>query len=122
MLTSKNHYLSTRPTETAVEVRAEILNWGINAAANNRRERRVPDITCYDPTGTTKYIIDTRIAWKLHNDNGSAIGSYTPCKLARDGERDKRARWDDAVRAHRDFTEGATFVPFSVEIAGGFGP
>ena len=92
-----------------------------NAAANNR-ERRVPDITCYDPTGTTKYIIDTRIAWKLHNDNGSAVGSYTSCKLARDGERDKRARWDDAVRAHRDFTEGATFVPFSVEIAGGFGP
>ena len=26
------------------------------------------------------------------------------------------------MRAHRDFTEGATFVPFSVEIAGGFGP
>jgi hypothetical protein len=26
------------------------------------------------------------------------------------------------VRAHRDFTEGAKFVPFSVEIAGGFGP
>ena len=64
-----------------VEVRAEILNWDINAAADNR-ERRVPDITCYDPTGTTKYIIDTRIAWKLHNDNGSAVGPYTPCKLA----------------------------------------
>ena len=26
------------------------------------------------------------------------------------------------MRAHRDFTEGAKFVPFSVEIAGGFGP
>ena len=26
------------------------------------------------------------------------------------------------VSAHRDFTEGATFVPFSVEIARGFGP
>jgi hypothetical protein len=26
------------------------------------------------------------------------------------------------VSAHRNFTEGATFVPFSVEIAGGFGP
>jgi hypothetical protein len=25
------------------------------------------------------------------------------------------------VSAHRDFTEGATFVPFSVAIAGGFG-
>jgi hypothetical protein len=104
-----------------VEVRAEILNWDINAAANNR-ERRVPDITCYDPAGTTKYIIDTRIAWKFHNDNGSAIGSYTPCKLARDGEREKWARWNGVVSAHRDFMEGATFVPYSVEIAGGFGP
>ena len=104
-----------------VQVRAEILNWDINAAADSR-ERRVPDITCYDPTGTTKYIIDTRIAWKLHNDNGSAVGPYTPCKLARDGEREKRKRWERAVRAHRDFTEGAKFVPFSVEIAGGFGP
>jgi hypothetical protein len=47
---------------------------------------------------------------------------YTPCKLARDGEREKRARRDDAVSAHRDFTEGATFVPFSVKIAGGLGP
>jgi hypothetical protein len=88
----------------------------------NNREWRVPDITCYDRAGTTKYIIDTRIAWKLHNDNGNAVGSYTPCKLARDGEREKRARWDDVVSAHRNFTEGATFVLFSVEIAGGFGP
>jgi hypothetical protein len=98
-----------------------LLNWDIKVAADNR-ERCVPDITCYDPAGTTKYIIDTRIAWKLHNDNGSAIGSYSPCKLARDGEREKWAWWNIAVSAHRDFTEGATFVPFSLEIAGGFGP
>ena len=26
------------------------------------------------------------------------------------------------VSAYRNFTEGATFVPFSVEIVGGFGP
>ena len=26
------------------------------------------------------------------------------------------------MSAHRDFKEGAIFVPFSVEIAGGFGP
>jgi hypothetical protein len=71
---------------------AEVLNWDIDATANNRG-RRVPDIICYDPAGTTKDIIDTRIAWKLHNDNNvSAVGSYTPCKLARDGEWEKWAR------------------------------
>jgi hypothetical protein len=54
---------------------------------------------------------------------GSTVGSYTPCKLARDGEREKWARWNGAVSAHRDFTAGATFVPLSVEVAGGgFGP
>jgi hypothetical protein len=103
----------------------QILNWDINAAANNRGAGAAGPghhlLRC-DPIGTKKYIIDNSIAWKLHNDNGSAVGSYTPCKLARDGEREKRARRDDAASAHRDFTEGATFVPFSVEIAGGFGP
>ena len=63
-----------------------------SAFQNCNTRYSVPDITCYDPTGTTKYIIDTRIAWKLHNDNGSAVGPYTPCKLARDGERNKWAR------------------------------
>jgi hypothetical protein len=45
-----------------------------------------------------------------------------PCKLARDSERDKWARWNGVVSAHRDFTEGATFVPFRGEIVRGFGP
>jgi hypothetical protein len=46
---------------TTPAVVGTILNWDINATANNW-EWRVPDITNYDPTGTTKYIIDTRIA------------------------------------------------------------
>ena len=45
-----------------------------------------------------RYIIDTRIAWKLHNDNGSAVGPYTPCKLAVDGKRVKRTQWRGDAR------------------------
>ena len=31
-------------------------------------------------------------------------------------------RWQHDAGAHRDFTRGASFAPFSVEIARGFGP
>ena len=38
--------------------------------------------------------------------------------LARAGAKDKWKRWKKAVDNHRDFANGATFVPFSMEIGG----
>ena len=62
-------------------------------------------------------MIDLRIAWKLSNAANGARYERTG-DLARAGARDKWRRWKKAVENHRDFTNGATFVPFSVEIGG----
>ena len=96
-------------------LRREVLAW--DNASTDGTWRRVPDIVCDAPGGLGRYVIDLRIAWKLSNAANGARYERTG-DLARAGARDKWRRWKKAVENHRDFTNGATFVPFSVEIGG----
>ena len=96
-------------------LKREVLAW--DDISTDGRHRRVPDIICDAPGAGGRYIIDLRIAWKLSNAAGGARYERTG-DLARAGAKDKWRRWKKAVENHRDFANGATFVPFSMEIGG----
>jgi hypothetical protein len=95
-------------------IRFEVLDWDGPSPATGWR--RVPDIICDSPGGTERFIIDARIAWNITTAGG--VNYKRTGDLARRGAKTKWRRWKKAVADHRDFTEGATFVPFSMECAG----
>jgi hypothetical protein len=86
-------------------------------------EQRVPDIIVVSSNGCTTYIIDFRIAWNVTTSIGSGLEYVRARQRADVAEADERSDWRNCLNHHRDFStgEGAVFVPFSVEIAGGLG-
>ena len=86
-------------------------------------DRRVPDIIAVSPNGCTTYIIDVRIAWNLTTSIGSGPEYVRAGQRADEAETDKRSDWRSCLDHHRDFStgEGAEFVAFGVETAGGLG-
>jgi hypothetical protein len=109
------------------EVRAEPRDWDRRPASRRPQGRAGatmrPDITCTDPHGTQKYVIDVSIAWNIST---SGTHGYTGGSLAKTAEVRKRRAWastTDGLFAHPDFADdGATFIPFTLEISGGWGP
>ena len=87
--------------------------------------RRVPDILCTSPDGLTDYVIDCRISWQvtsLTGNNGFASYTRTGCK-AEAGEKEKQDSWDEAIQRRQDIAAAhVSFVPFSIEAGGVWGP
>ena len=108
------------------EVRTEPRDWDRRSQDRRPRGRKGtmrPDITCTNPQGTQKYVIDVSIAWNIST---SGTHGYTGGSLAKAAEARKRSEWAGATHgpfAHPDFVEdGAIFIPFTLEISGGWGP
>eukprot|EP01048_Picozoa_sp_COSAG05_P002320 COSAG05_NODE_93_length_19581_cov_53.686685_2_plen_116_part_00 len=80
---------------------------------------------CTSPDGLTDYVIDCRISWQvtsLTGNNGFASYTRTGCK-AEAGEKEKRDSWKESVRRRQDIAAAhVSFVPFSIEAGGVWGP
>ena len=106
-------------------VRSEIKYWDPCRVGEGNGTRRVPDILCTSPDGLTDYVIDCRISWQvtsLTGNNGFASYTRTGCK-AEAGEKEKQDSWNEAIQRRQDIAAAhVSFVPFSIEAGGVWGP
>ena len=75
--------------------------------------------------GLTDYVIDGRISWQVTSitgNNGFASYTRTGCK-AEAGEKEKLDSWNEAIQRRQDIAAAhVSFVPFSIEAGGVWGP
>ena len=106
-------------------VRSEIKYWDPCRVGKGNGTRRVPDILCTSPDGLTDYVIDCRISWQVTSitgNNGFASYTRTGCK-AEAGEKEKQDSWNEAIQRRQDIAAAhVSFVPFSIEAGGVWGP
>ena len=106
-------------------VRSEIKYWDPCRVGKGNGTRRVPDILCTSPDGLTDYVIDCRISWQVTSitgNNGFASYTRTGCK-AEAGEKEKPDSWNEAIQRRQDIAAAhVSFVPFSIEAGGVWGP
>ena len=108
-----------------VIVSAEFKYWD-PARVGTDGTRRVPDLLCTNPRTQVEYVVDARIFWNMMSAGVNGYVSYAHTGWgAEQGEREKRASWEDKGAIDRRRAVSANdveFVPFSIEAGGAWGP
>ena len=96
---------------------AEVKYWDPRRVGSDG-SRRVPDVVCTHPHTGVEYVIDVRMFWGILGEGPSGYSAYQTAGWgAAVGEKDKRARWKEAIRSRQDrVAHEVKFVPFCVAL------
>jgi hypothetical protein len=105
-----------------LDVQSEVKYWDPRRVGSDG-SRRVPDVVCTHPHTGVEYVIDVRMFWCVLGEGPSGYSAYQRTGSgAAEGEKEKRARWKEAIRSRRDrMAHDVVFVPFCVEVGGAWG-